>query len=426
MSEAELPVDAIDARRERRRGEAPAHWSVVAARWGRTPLLVAAVVVLAYGLWLAASFRSGVDVRDFVHIGRSFATRSEASRAITGALGTYRYDGEIGYDGEMFFFIAVDPVNARYYVDYPAYRYSRIAYPLVAGVLGGFDPRVIPWTLLLVNLGMVGVGVLALAAWLRDRGASPWLAAVYGLYPGTMVGIQRDTSEIMAYGLVAVGVYLSGRSFRGRLLLAGAAFGVAVLTRETAGLFALLYAAAELLSGSGPWRERARANWRPVALLLALSFLPYLLLKAFLYVWLGSLGLVQLFEVVPFGGILAYWPWAPQQVEEVRTLVLPAVICGVAAALALRRGILRVEVWALLLNVVVLVVFLGPPSWVDLSSSGRITIGLALSAVMCAALIGRRGWFWASTALWLSPMLTWVVFPTLGYYLPRLQHHLHF
>jgi hypothetical protein len=399
----------------------------VLSRWGGRPLVVALAVVLVYGLWLAAGLRAGtLDPRDFVHVGRHFATQSAASRAITGALGQYRFDGDIGYDGQMFFYIAVDPINARFYLDDPAYRYSRIVYPLTAGVLAGFDPIRVPWTLLLVNLAMVGAGVLALAGWLRDRGAPPWLAAVFGLYPGVLVAFQRDTSEIMAYGLVAVGAYLAGRTGRERLPLAGAAFGLAVLTRETAGLFALLYAGAVLIAGAGPWPERARVNWRPAALLLALSFLPYVLLKLLLFLWLRSAGLVPALQIqpVPFGGIVSWWPWAPGQVEEVRTVVLPAIIAGSAAAWALLRGTLRPEVWALLLNIVVLVVLLGPGSWVDISSSGRITIGIALAAVMCAGLLARRGWFWASSALWLSPMAVWIVLPTAQYYLSRL-HHLH-
>jgi hypothetical protein len=220
-------------------------------------------------------------------------------------------------------------------------------------------------------------------------------------------------------------VYLSGRARRGRLVLTGVAFGLAVPTRETAGVFPLLYAIAELASGTGSWRERLKANWRAAAVLLLLSFLPFVLLKAFFLLWLRSFGLAELLQLVPFGGILAYWPWQPGQVEEVRTLVLPAIICGVAAAWALLRGTVRTEVWALLVNVVLLVVLLGPPSWVDMSSSGRITMGVALSAVMCAAVLARRGWFWASSALWLSPMLTWQVLPTAAYYLAVAGRHVH-
>jgi hypothetical protein len=385
------------------------------------PLAVALAVVAVYGLWLATLLRTGTDPMDFVHIGRQFATRSHSSPAISDGVSRYRYDGQIGYDGQMFFYIAVDPVHARDYLDDPAYRYTRIGYPLLAGALSLFDPRVVPWTLLLLNLAMIGVGVLALAAWLRERGAPAWMAAAYGLYPGTLVGLQRDTSEVMAYGLVAVGTYLCGRR---RLALAGAAFGAAVLTRETAGLFPLLFAIAEVAGGTGSWRDRVRANWRAAGILLLLSFGPFVLLKAFLLVWLRSFGLTQQLGLVPFGGILAYWPWQPGQVEEVRSIVLPAILCGAAATWALLRGIMRVEVWALLVNVLVLVVFLGQASWVDLSSSGRITMGVALAAVMAAAVIARRGWFWAGAALWLSPMATWIVLPTAAYFLAAVGRHL--
>lgn len=381
-------------------------------------------MVLVYGLMLAAALRSGTDPQDLVHVGRSFATRSQASRAISGAVNRYRYSGETGYDGQFFFFIAVDPINARAYLDDPAYRYTRIGYPLVAGALGRFDPGVVPWTLLLVNLAMVGAGVLALAAWLGERRASPWLAAVYGFYPGILIAIQRDTSEIMAYGLVAAGVYLAGRPGRRRLLLAGAAFGLAVLTREVAGLFVLPYAAAEVLAGEGPWRERVRANWRAAGTLIGLSFLPLVLLKAALLVWLGSPGFVNVFTVVPFAGVLSYWPLPAGIVEEMRTILVPAVICGVAAAWTLLRRRSTPALWALLLNVVLLVILLGPLSWVDISSSGRVTIGVALAAVLCAA-ARPRGWFWASAALWLSPMLAWMLLPTAGYYLALVQRHAH-
>jgi hypothetical protein len=392
--------------------------------WSR-PLTVAAVVVLFHGLWLSMLLHTGSEPQDFIHIGRVFVIQGHASSAaISAGAAHYRYaPGGIGFDGQFFFYIAVDPFHAAAYLDVPAYRYSRIAYPLLSGALALFDPVAVPWTLLLVNLAMIGAGVLALAAWLRQRGASPWFAAVYGLFPGVMVGFQHDTSEIMSYGLVAVAVYLSGRAQRGRLLATGAVFGLAVLTRETAALFAVVYAAAELLAGGAPWRERARANWRPAALLLTLSLGPYLLLKAVLLAWLRSPGVVPLFQAIPFGGVLGFWPWGPGTAEQVRTIALPAVICAGAAAWALATRNRRVEIWAMLLNALLLV-FIGPATWLDLSSSSRIAMGVALSAVLCAPLIARRGWFWASTALWLSPMFVWAA-PVAVFYLAALGVRLH-
>jgi hypothetical protein len=394
-----------------------------AASLWKLPLVVALTLVVVHGLWLAALIRSGNTPESFIHIGHLFVSQGHGSPAIDAGAAHYQYSGEIGFDGQFFFYIAVDPLHASGYLDFPAYRYSRIAYPLTAGAVALFRPAVVPWTLLLVNLAMIGVGVLALAAWLRDRGASPWLAAIYGLFPGIPIGFQRDTSEIMSYSLVAVAVYLTSRIQRGRVLFAGAAFGLAVLTRETALLFAIPYAAGQLVDGDGPWRERVRANRRGAAVLLALSLGPFLLLKLVLLIRLRSLGLAPLLTPIPFGGLFYLWPWQSSIVDAVRVLAVPAVLCGGAAVWALASRKLRVEVWAMLLNALLLV-FMGAGSWADFSSSGRIAIGLGLSAVLCAPLIARRGWFWASAALWLSMTLAWTL-PLADHYLPKISAHLH-
>jgi hypothetical protein len=46
-----------------------------------------------------------------------------------------------------------------------------------------------------------------------------------------------------------------------------------------------------------------------------------------------------------------------------------------------------------------------------------------LSALLCFPWIApdHRGWFWASTALWLLLTPFWLVFPTLQYYLHALH-----
>jgi hypothetical protein len=145
----------------------------------------------------------------------------------------------------------------------------------------------------------------------------------------------------------------------------------------------------------------------------AIAFGPLLVWKLFLLWWLGSLGLEPLINPIPFGGIASLWPWASEQVEEVRTIVVPGTICGLAAAWALYRGARALPVWALLINVLVLIVFLGRLSYVDISSSGRVTIGVALAAVLSVPyLLPRaRGWFWAAAALWLTPMVFWFFLP---------------
>ena len=57
----------------------------------------------------------------------------------------------------------------------------------------------------------------------------------------------------------------------------------------------------------------------------------------------------------------------------------------------------------------------------EIEASARITTGVVLSAILSLAWIGhlpaRRGWFWASSVLWLSVMPVWLLFGTIGYFL---------
>lgn len=80
---------------------------------------------------------------------------------------------------------------------------------------------------------------------------------------------------------------------------------LADLTRETTLLFAVAAAwgVARGELGEQPGRGRGAA-------LLAGAIAPYLVLKAALAVWLGSVGSGSQteFSVVPFGGFLADWP----------------------------------------------------------------------------------------------------------------------
>src|SRR5206468_11699444 len=98
------------------------------------------------------------------------------------------------------------------------------------------------------HLRMLGVGAGPLAALVRRRGLSPWYAAIYGFYPGVLITLQRDTTEIMAYGLVAVAIYLF--EARRRWFWSAIVFALAILARETAAIFAIGYAAALLLAGA--------------------------------------------------------------------------------------------------------------------------------------------------------------------------------
>jgi hypothetical protein len=412
----------------------------------RSPWTTAIVVLLFYTLWLAAFLLTGHEARDAIYLGKPYVLQSHRS-AVIQYDPTYHYvaNNRQGYDGQYAYFIALDPANARYYVDDAAYRYTRILYPLAARLLALGQPALVPYTLVAVNLLAAAGGTLALAAWLKRKGVSAWLALLFGLSPGVCWAIQRDLTEPLGYALVALGVSLFDFGGRRRVLWASVAFGLAALARESTLVFPLVYALALVFTGSGAAsahspgrlkprlagglrmllasaRERTAQNWRPMAVLLSLAVVPFALYKLFLLLWLGSLGTPASLTpvVVPFAGVLAQWPWGDEQGIIVGTVILPALVCAGLAIWAIRRRLADAATWALLANVLLFVVLLNPRSYV-LDGTVRITLGVTLAALLCVPVLDlltrrNRGWLALCGALWLATLPFWLAMPLMLQY----------
>lgn len=389
--------------------------------WRRSPWTVAALVLLFYGLWSAAFFAGGHDARDLTFMGDSFLRQSHASGVIA-IDPTYRYyPDHIGYDGQWAYYLALDPPNAHYYMDKPAYRYTRILYPMTARLLALGRPDFIPYTLLLVNLLALGGGTLALATWLRRKGISPWLALIYGFYPGLFISLQHDLNEPLAYALLALAVYLFDFGGRRRLIYAGLAFALAILARETTAVFAALYGFALLAPRPFPAGPRARL-WKPAKTqliqamtVLGIALAPALLYRLFLRLWLGNANVPAdvVPELIPFRGILSYWPWQGPQIIAAATVIAPALICAAVGVRALWRRLWRVEVLILLANVQLFVVMLAADSFPDMASSARVTASVVPAALFCLPTFDtltrrNRTWLLAAAGLWLA-LLPWLL-----------------
>lgn len=317
-----------------------------------------------------------------------------------------------GEDGTFCYRIALNPGTLQG-IDVPAYRYTRILYPLVARLLGFGQPAIIPYTLVLVNYLAVVGGTLAVAAWLRRRDVSPWYALLYGCYPGLVLATAHDLNEPLAYGLVALAVYLfdyGAQSSLKRALLSAGVFALASLTRETTLVFALLYAAALLL------RTKPLAIAVRRTLLFALiACVPFALYKIFLWRWLGTLSVPDtvLPQIVPFGGLIARWPWSGYEILGIEAIVVPCLLFAWLALHALWHGKRSVEVWSVLLHVQLFTVMLAPYSFADLLAHTRIVSGSILAATLCLPEtqgMRRRGLIVAAAALaWATFILPWLV-----------------
>jgi hypothetical protein len=191
-------------------------------------------------------------------------------------------------------------------------------------------------------------------------------------------------------------------------------FALAILTRETTAVFAVFSGLALLLAAATrqTWRSAVAANWRRAGLLLGVALAPFAAYKLFLLAWLGDIGLPQnmRFEVIPFAGIFAHWPWEGHQVVIVESVILPALICSGMGLWALWRGQWRIEVLTLLANVLLFVVLLPAASYTDHFAADRISTGVILAALYCVPVFDglrrrhQRLWLVLSTGLWMMFM----------------------
>jgi hypothetical protein len=379
--------------------------------------VVAFVAMLGYALVFTIFFTYFGDIKDFVVIGRPFITQSDKSSVIS-ADPDYNYDKNgVGYDGQFAYYIALDPANARYYVDqgYVSYRYSRILYPMAARVIALGNREWIPFTMVVVNLLAITGGTWVVAAWCRRHQLSIWLALVYTFYVGQVMAFVRDLNEPLTYALVALAIYLFER-FPQHRLWAASVFALAALGRETALLFPILYVLR--LFFENELNLSLMHKLRRSLLFLTVSTAPAVLWQLFLLLWLGSTGWGQgmgLFRI-PLSGIYSLYPLGPSTLEVVEVVIVPGLICLCIGVVALWKDPqIRKQpgVWALVLNFVLLVTLLYPDPLIELYATGRISIPVVLCAIYSLALVKSRWWFYCCSGLWLASTVAYMLNPAL-------------
>jgi hypothetical protein len=306
----------------------------------------AVVVWVVLGLFALSVFAHGGQALDFTFIGRNFLARGGHASAIIRYDPTYQYDSNAGgYDGQFCYYLAVDPLHATPYIDLPAYRESRILYPMLARLLALGQPALVPYALIVVNWLAVGVGTLVIGLWLGRHGKLPWLALIYGFYPGFTIALRMDLTEPLAYSLAALGVYLFEYGGKRRFAWSAAAFALAGITRESALVFAAAIALIWALGAIASLPKRmptklARAAL-PAAVWLALTVAPYAALKVFLAIAVGGAGISDdpSLTLIPLSGLMHYWPWGGVHWLIALTIALPATICLAVSVWMLGRAL---------------------------------------------------------------------------------------
>lgn len=175
-----------------------------------------------------------------------------------------------GYDGQFVYRLAIEPFTTQLTghgisFDSPAYRQQRIMTALLARIVSDCPGISTAVALIIVNCAAVVVAVVAGMAIADDLGARRGLGILLGLPAGVVAGFVADLTEPVSWAGVLVAI-LAVR--RGRWLAASAAFGVAMLARETTALvvFGYLCEAAVVLL-----RDRSREQVRRLWLLLPIA-----------------------------------------------------------------------------------------------------------------------------------------------------------
>jgi hypothetical protein len=240
---------------------------------------LAPLVVVAVALLLTARtyyHEQHYDIKRGYARLAAFADIGTISGTHLGLQGLAMNNNPVGFDGQFFYFIALDPKQPIICATHPPncaldqafgiVRAERLLYPYTAGLLTLGHPHYVALTLLLVNFLAILITAWLVGEMCVAAGASRWLGAAAALFCGEIMGFLRDLADPFAVLWVVLAVYLLRRE---RYLLFALAVAAALLTREQLILtIPLLYLPLVL-----------RRRWRTLAAALAIGIGPFVALQ---------------------------------------------------------------------------------------------------------------------------------------------------
>jgi hypothetical protein len=304
---------------------------------------LAALAIVPYIVFMGVALHHrDWDASRFIVAGDHFVDRSELASPIA------ILKNSPGYDGEFYYRLALDPFTSKM-IDYgitldnPALRGARIGYPMLAWVFSFGQAPILPWSLIGLNLAALFAMAWASVAQARANGIPGWYGMLLPLYPGFILTLSRDTTEIVASTLALAAVSLA---LRRRFWWAALPACYAVITRETTLFYLAGFGLLEVLNS---WRCR-RVSLTLVP--LALPALMFALWHVFIeYHWqMRSYGGTLKDLGTPFIGFsrfiraqgvqLSQEDWTSFNFKRQVLFILLALMCPAVAALA---GILVVQ-----------------------------------------------------------------------------------
>ena len=288
--------------------------------------------------------------------------------------------GSGGYDGTLFYQIAVSSLGAASQLDHPAYRYQRILYPLLARVLGFGRPQGISLALLGLNIVALVPRTELLGHILEIWKANRWYALIFTFFIGQWVALRFDTSEPLCYLFIPGGILSTERKHSGATTVL---FALAMCAKDLALYFIAAYGIAYMVRKE--W-TKSLATW--------ISLIPYSLLQVVLWLWLKEFALTSgpgaAFAPLPFLGYLQRG-FSGSMAFVPLVLLLPALLGSIIGSSdAIRRWPAIEPIPLALLLHALLIIFLPFEASGEIRAAGRIAIGLVLAMLLTGARLGAE------------------------------------
>ena len=331
------------------------------------------ICAFATSYWLVLALQI-FNIHDFIYIGRFFIQRSNNSPIISSQL-KYSQQG-FGYDGQFFYYFALDPYRAFSYIDDPPYRIGRVLYPLAARLLSFGKENLVALNLLIINILSVLGTVFLLSNYLKRYNLSPYYSLIYGFYPGVYVSLGHDLNEPMAYFLTMAGVYFFDAKRLRRLAISAAMFILAIFTREATAIFSVAFMGSLVFKISDSDQNIALdQHWKKGLVSTLLILIPYFLFVLFLNYYYSPDRSPHL-SFPPILNLL--WPWS----NAMTLVMLPSLILGIIPIKFFRKGILTAAVAVLSIQILLLISLI-PDDFSMYANIGRYANGLVLAATLC-------------------------------------------
>jgi hypothetical protein len=212
---------------------------------GYSVLIVAIYYALVVVLRLAGL---GWDPSSFIVAGDQYTDPSQVTIPVMA--------DSPGYDGQFYYRLALNPFTSKQVefgitMDHPPYRHQRILYPLLVWLLSVGKHGWVPiWMIVLNYLFLIALTYLG-TTYASSLGRPAILGIAFALYPGFVLSLLRDLTEVLEVCLLVLGLVLINRE---RYNWATVFVSLAVLTRETAILLPVGFMLAYIWSREIPKR----------------------------------------------------------------------------------------------------------------------------------------------------------------------------